>query len=207
MENQPKTNETPWTEDLMTMFGFGKKEEAATAASSITTPSSPWEDTNTLWEMWKPKPPVPRPAYYPQSDQGYIRSMQQKAPTSSAMSFEQVFDGLVQAESRGKHTDASGGLTTSNVGAKGITQVMPASGKDPGYGVAPLKNDSEAEYLRFGKDLLKAYTKEFGGDIAKGLAAYNYGPGNVKKVIAKYGEDWKNNLPKETSNYLKKILG
>ena len=120
---------------------------------------------------------------------------------------DSVFPKLIQAESRGQHKDASGKLTTSNVGAKGITQVMPASGKDPGYGVAPLKDESEGEYLRFGKELLTAYTKEFGGDIAKGLAAYNAGPGRVQKLVAKHGDNWQKYIPAETKGYLNKILG
>lgn len=127
--------------------------------------------------------------------------------TNVGKSVEKVFDKLIQAESRGKHRNAQGELTTSPVGAKGITQVMPASGRDPGYGVAPLSNDTEEEYIRFGKDLLQAYTNEFGGDIEKGLAAYNFGPGNMKKLITNHGDKWKKHLPKETSNYLNKILG
>jgi len=40
------------------------------------------------------------------------------------------------------------------------------------------------------------------------LAAYNYGRGNVLRTIAKYGiVDWEKNLPKETRDYLKQILG
>lgn len=120
---------------------------------------------------------------------------------------DSVFPLLISAESRGKHMDDKGGLTTSPVGAKGITQVMPKSGKDPGYGVAPLKDDSEAEYLRFGKELLTAYTKEFGGDVAKGLAAYNWGPGALKRSIERNGDKWRDKLPSETSNHLDKILG
>lgn len=120
--------------------------------------------------------------------------------------FEAVFERVIQVESRGKHTTADGKLTTSPVGAKGITQIMPATGKKPGYGIAPLKDESEAEYLRVGKSLLKAYTEEFGGDIEKGLAAYNWGIGNMKRAVSKHGAEWKNALPSETANYLKKTL-
>lgn len=121
--------------------------------------------------------------------------------------FNSLFDRVIQAESRGKHTDDSGKLTTSPKGAQGITQIMPDTGKDPGYGIKPLQDDSEAEYKRVGKSLLQAYTKSFGGDTAKGLAAYNWGPGNLKKAIDKHGVNWRDNLPKETSKYLNNILG
>lgn len=52
-------------------------------------------------------------------------------------------------------------------------------------------------------DLLKM----FNGDIRKALAAYNWGEGNVQKVVQKYGNDWDKRLPKETEGYLRKIVG
>lgn len=36
----------------------------------------------------------------------------------------------------------------------------------------------------------------------KTLAAYNWGPNNVKKAIAAHGDDWLNHAPKETYNYV-----
>lgn len=123
--------------------------------------------------------------------------------------FNNVFDKLIQAESRGRHKDKSGRLTTSPVGAKGITQVMPKTAKDPGYGITPLQNDSEEEYIRFGRDYLQAMLKEFGGDYRKAVAAYNAGAGSVQKAVAKGGENWMEFLPKksETIPYVKRILG
>lgn len=131
------------------------------------------------------------------------------APQKGSYSFEQVFNRLVGAESKGRHTDASGALTTSPVGAQGITQVMPKTGKVPGYGVTPIQNNSKEEYLRFGKDYLRAMLREFDGDYEKAVAAYNAGAGSVKKAITKGGDNWKNFLPKrsETLPYLNKILG
>lgn len=130
-------------------------------------------------------------------------------PKPSGDKFDVVFASLVKAESRGQHTDAKGNLTTSGVGAKGITQVMRKTGEDPGYGVAPLKDQSEGEYIRFGKDYLKAMLNEFDNDYEKALAAYDAGVGSVKKAITKGGEKWKDHLPKksETLPYIDKILG
>src|SRR5690606_5105653 len=72
-------------------------------------------------------------------DWGKVASYNEPAPQSTPPGFESVFEKLIQAESRGRHRDASGGLTTSpGVGAQGITQVMPKTGRDPGYGVKPL---------------------------------------------------------------------
>lgn len=81
---------------------------------------------------------------------------------------------------------------------------MPAVGVDPGYGVKPLKNNSLEEHKRFAYDYLKAMEKEF-GDTKHALMAYNWGPGNVGSWL-KSGADV-NKVPKETKDYIKKILG
>lgn len=148
----------------------------------------------------------------PKTSNKEIKEFSSYLPQPNKVDFNKVFDKLIQAESRGRHRDSSGKLTTSPVGAKGITQVMRKTGQDPGYGVAPLKDQSEAEYIRFGRDYLQAMLKEFNGDYPKALAAYNAGPGNVKKAIRKAknsGGNWTDYLPKksETIPYIKKILG
>lgn len=199
---QPESDNTPgWQMDWTETFGL-KKQTPAQQEQQLDASQPAWANPEALFAMFRGSPrPTPKP--YMQAPSGAS-----KGPSGGLnATIDSVFPKLIQAESRGKHTDASGNLTTSPVGARGITQVMPASGKDPGYGVAPLKNESEAEYLRFGKDLLTAYTKELGGDIRKGLAAYNWGIGKVQQAIAKHGDEWESKLPKETKNYLEKIVG
>ena len=125
--------------------------------------------------------------------------------------FERVFSQLKVAESGNRHVDASGKLITSKAGAKGITQIMPRTGANPGYGVKPLQNDSPEEYERFGRDYLAAMLREYKGDYEKALAAYNAGPANVNRAISRAraeGGDWKDYLPKpeETLPYIDKIL-
>lgn len=128
---------------------------------------------------------------------------------------------IIMQESRGKHTDSSGKLTKSKAGALGITQVMPATGKDPGYGIKPLKDQSEAEYRRFGRDYITAMLKEFGNDTEKALAAYNAGPAAVHAAERKFnnaqkikavggtppvdGNSWLDFLSDETKNYVATI--
>lgn len=84
----------------------------------------------------------------------------------------------------------------SSAGATGLMQIMPANFSSLGItdGTDPYQN------IMGGVKLLRQYIDMFDGDLKLGLAAYNAGPGNVKK----YG-----GVPpfKETQNYIKKILG
>ncbi|EPB8478525.1 lytic transglycosylase domain-containing protein [Escherichia coli] len=115
--------------------------------------------------------------------------------------------GILQQESGNRHTDANGNIITSPKGARGAGQIMPGTGVSPGYGVAPLKDDSEAENKRFASDYYSAMLREFGGDPAKALAAYNAGPGAVRKAIAASPNNWLAQLPKETQNYVPGVAG
>lgn len=163
---------------------------------------APWALTGEQLAKWtnnvKPEPPTPKP----------VDPSTQNTPdwTVSGV-IGKIFGKLVNTESNGQHTDKNGNLLTSNKGAQGITQVMPKTGDSPGFGVTPLQNNSKEEYLRFGKDYLQAMVKYFNGDVTKAVAAYNAGPATVQKLSQKYGNDWQQGLPKETSNYVRKILG
>lgn len=127
--------------------------------------------------------------------------------TANAGEVDQIVTRLIDKESKGLHTNpTTRQLVESPKGAKGITQVMPATGVDPGYGVRPLQNNSEAEYKRFGRDYFVAMLREFNGDAAKALAAYNWGPDKVKSTVKKHGEAWFTKLPPETKDYVASIL-
>ena len=123
------------------------------------------------------------------------------------ISVDSIMPSLIRAESQGKHTDDKGNLIKSSAGALGITQVLPKVGAKPGYGVTPLRNQTEEEYIRFSKDYLGAMVKEFDGDYEKAVAAYNGGVGTVKAAITKYGDKWKEKVPQETRDYITKVLG
>lgn len=43
-------------------------------------------------------------------------------------------------------------------------------------------------------------------DLRRALASYNFGLGNMRKIIDKHGDHWEEFLPLETKNYLKRIL-
>jgi hypothetical protein len=86
-------------------------------------------------------------------------------------------------------------------GALGIAQIMPATARNPGYGVRPIKDPTDPEEgLRFGAEYMRAMLDEFGGDYKLALAAYNAGAGAVKKA---------GGVPpfQETQNYVNSILG
>lgn len=107
----------------------------------------------------------------------YVRKILSNAGTppagDSRSTAKFLMDALVQQESGGDHS------AVSPKGARGVTQVMPATGTDPGFGVAPLQNDSREEYMRFGEDYLTAMLDRYNGDPELALAAYNAGPGRA----------------------------
>jgi hypothetical protein len=112
-------------------------------------------------------------------------------------------------ESNGKDFDG-GKAVTSPKGAKYAMQVMPATARKPGFGIAPAKDDSPAEYNRVGTELLGKLTEKYGGDPAKAWAAYNCGTGRVDHALSKHGDAWLAHLPNETQNYVAKncaVLG
>lgn len=95
---------------------------------------------------------------------------------------------IVRAESGGKK------LALSDKGAQGLMQLMPPTAKEMGVTDSndPLQN------IRGGSRYFKQQMDAHGGDPSLALAAYNAGPGNVKK----YG-----GIPpfEETQEYVKKV--
>lgn len=140
-----------------------------------------------------------------------IATQRRSLPTGAALAGsgaggEALFEAVLAQESGGRHT-VGGRLITSPAGARGISQVMPATGRDPGFGIRPLQDESEAEYRRFGRDYLNAMLKRYGGDRSKALAAYNAGPGAVDAAIKRHGDAWLGAMPQETRNYVPSVLG
>jgi len=48
--------------------------------------------------------------------------------------------------------------------------------------------------------------KRFDGDMKKALAAYNWGQGNLSRLIEKHGDNWYSKLPKPVQEYVRKIM-
>ena len=95
---------------------------------------------------------------------------------------------VVQAESRFKPNARSG------VGAVGLMQLMPRTGK--WMGARDLTNP--AQNIQAGTKYLKYLNERFDGNETKVIAAYNAGEGNVRRF---------GGVPpfKETKNYVKKV--
>lgn len=99
-----------------------------------------------------------------------------------------LLQAVYQQESGNRHRNADGSLVTSPKGAQGVGQIMPPTGKDPGFGVKPLQDDSEQENRRFTGDYLNAMLKRYSGNQILALAAYNAGPGKVDDWLKQIGD-------------------
>lgn len=103
-----------------------------------------------------------------------------------------TLNNVYQAESVG------GKYMFSPAGAEGPFQFMPATGQQYGLNNRADRMDTgksaeaAAHYL---SDLLA----QFGGDMKKAVAAYNWGPGNVSNQGLNYA-------PKETRDYLERVM-
>ena len=136
---------------------------------------------------------------------------------------ENVFDNLILAESSGRQFDNRGRTLESNKGALGIAQVLPGTAADPGYNIPSIFNladqlnvpyqnrdeesarallGNETVNRAFGESYYSAMLDRYNGDQERALVAYNWGPSNADKW-----DGSRDSLPKETKDYVTKILG
>jgi soluble lytic murein transglycosylase-like protein len=82
----------------------------------------------------------------------------------------------------------------SGAGAQGLTQLMPGTAR----GLGVTNPFDPAQSIMGGAKYLKAQLDAFGGDVTKALAAYNAGPGAVKRFggVPPYAE---------TQNYVRAV--
>jgi len=90
----------------------------------------------------------------------------------------------------------------SPAGAEGIAQFEPATAA--GLGIDPW---DPVQALQGAADLMARYRRDYGGDYAKALAAYNGGSGTLNDAIQNCGPFWLSCEPAETRHYVHTILG
>jgi hypothetical protein len=90
----------------------------------------------------------------------------------------------------------------SPYGAVGIAQFLPSTAAT--LGVNPWDPISA---LRGAANLMASYSRQYGGDYAKALAAYNAGDETVSYALRACGAKWVACLPAETQNYIYVIMG
>lgn len=156
-----------------------------------------------------------------QEDEDYapgIQSLTEAKVSPSGKSFEvkeskaEVGDGtsskllkhILHKESRGQRYDKEGNLLTSSKGALGEMQVMPATARDPGFGIAPARGNDPEELRRVGEQYAQVLLNKY-RDPKLAAIAYNMGPGNTDKWLAA-GADM-SKLPQETRGYIQGMAG
>jgi soluble lytic murein transglycosylase len=111
--------------------------------------------------------------------------------------------------------------SVSSAGARGLMQVMPDSAQHLAslaglsYRFSDLTQDTSYN-MELGMTELAHELSDWGGSYLLAAAAYNAGPGNVRKWIAAFGDprdprvdpvDWIERIPfEETRNYVQRVL-
>ena len=111
-----------------------------------------------------------------------------------------------RTESGNRDFYSDGRAVTSPAGARFAMQVMPATARDPGFGLKPANPDNPQDMNRLGREYRATMERRYGGDPAKMWAAYNAGPGALDKAIQRGGENWLRYLPQETQDYVRKNI-
>ena len=125
-------------------------------------------------------------------------------PTGKQYAPASLVKAVMKVESGGKQE------AVSSKGARGLMQLMPATARDLGVDAKDPKQNVEG-----GSRYLQQQLTEF-GDESLALAAYNWGPNNIKRAMAKVRAEgkrptWANikayvKVPKETREYVDKVL-
>jgi soluble lytic murein transglycosylase-like protein len=140
--------------------------------------------------------PLAAPSATPAAPATGTSALPQGTPFAAEITAAAQANGLDPALLAGLIKQESGFNPTagSPAGARGLTQLMP--GTAAGLGVSNVLDPVQS--INGGAKYLKQQLDAFGGDVAKALAAYNAGPGAVKRFggIPPYAE---------TQNYVRKV--
>jgi hypothetical protein len=117
---------------------------------------------------------------------------------------EDLIAKIMQKESGGRRFDKQGNLLTSPKGAQGEMQVMPATSRDPGFGIRPAREGDADDLARVGREYFGKMLNKY-GDPKLAAIAYNWGPGNTDKWLMAGADPSK--LPRETQKYSADMAG
>jgi len=115
-----------------------------------------------------------------------------------------LINKIMMKESGGRRFDKQGNLLTSPKGAQGEMQVMPATSRDPGYGIRPAREGDPDDLARVGREYFGKMLNKY-GDTKLAAIAYNWGPGNTDKWLMAGADPSK--LPRETQKYSADMAG
>jgi hypothetical protein len=132
-----------------------------------------------------------------------IEAKEEKVQVGDGTS-EKLLKHILHKESRGRRYDKEGNLLTSSKGAMGEMQVMPATARDPGFGITPARGNDPDELRRVGEEYAKVLLNRY-RDPKLAAIAYNWGPGNTDKWLSS-GADM-SKLPQETRGYIQNMAG
>lgn len=156
-------------------------------------------DEAERWNSDHPDKQVPVPDQEPTNWQKLMRWWNGSDTFSGIEKQSGLPPGLLNSIER---QESGGRDVASAKGAEGYFQFMPETARQ--YGVNVHDEQSSAQgAARYLNDL----ADKFHGDLEKAVAAYNWGPQNVERDVAQYGERWREHLPEETSKYLSKVAG
>jgi soluble lytic murein transglycosylase len=111
-----------------------------------------------------------------------------------------------QSESGNRDFYSNGRPVVSSAGARFGMQVMPATARNPGFGLKPANPNDPQDMNRLGREYRAAMERRYGGDLSKMWAAYNAGPGRVDELIQRHGDNWLRYAPPETQNYVQRNM-
>jgi hypothetical protein len=166
---------------------LGRQVLAATKASPGKSTASSLSEAKPVPSL-RPSVAIPSQKQSDSHERHKIEKSIQKAANKYDLSPE-LIKGVIRAESNFQ-VDA-----VSRAGAQGLMQLMPATAKELGV-TKPFDIDQNIDG---GSRYLRKMLDSFGGDVKLALAAYNAGPGTVRK----YG----GNVPyQETIQYINRVL-
>ncbi len=152
----------------------------------------------------------------PAAASDYVRSGFPTLPVPADIANSWSFiHGIMRQESQFDRNAVSG------AGARGMMQLMPGTAREQAgklglsYDMARLTADPGYN-MQLGTAYFGRIMDEFAGSYVLAIAAYNAGPGNVRKWIAQYGDprsggvdpiDWVEDIPfTETRGYVQNVL-